>query len=98
MKQELNEEYKIQELKNDLLSSKELLPRVFEMIDDDLYYTPIDVSELLGVHPETVRRWCRQRKLRVISPIGRYKIFGMDLKQFLFRWYRDQINNNCKTS
>jgi len=91
-------DYEIQEFQEDWYSSKELLPRIFELIDDELYYTPNDVSELLGVHPETVRRWCRQQKLRIVSPIGRYKIWGKDLKQFLYRWYREQINNKEKTS
>lgn len=67
------------------------LPRIFEILDDDLYLTPKDISELIGVHPETVRRWCRNKKLRIISPSGRYNILGKDLKEFLFRWY---INKN----
>ncbi|MGE7128947.1 helix-turn-helix domain-containing protein [Lysinibacillus xylanilyticus] len=67
------------------------IPRIFEILDDDLYLTPKDISELIGVHPETVRRWCRNKKLRIIAPSGRYKILGKDLKEFLFRL---NINKN----
>lgn len=79
---------------NDYLSDEKNginLPRIFEFLDDDLYLTPKDISELIGVHPETVRRWCRSKKLRIIAPTGHFKILGKDLKDFLFRWY---INKN----
>ena len=34
------------------------------MIDEELTYFDVeDTASLLGVHPETVRRWCRAGKL-----------------------------------
>lgn len=69
------------------------LPRIFEMIPDDILLTTIDISELLSVHPETVRRWCRTGKIRIYTPGGQYKIQGIDLKEFLYRWYLNKGKN-----
>ncbi|WP_047986078.1 helix-turn-helix domain-containing protein [Ornithinibacillus californiensis] len=86
-------------LTNNSIEYKETnLPRIFELLDDDLFLTPKDISELIGVHPETVRRWCRNKKLRIIAPAGHYKILGKDLKEFLFRWYFNKNQNDRETS
>lgn len=69
------------------VTNKVNLPRIFEIIDDELLFTTNDISELLALHPETVRRWCRTGKLRIYAPGGQYKIQGKDLKNFLYRWY-----------
>lgn len=67
------------------------LPRIFTMIDDEMMLAPSDISELVGVKTETVRNWCRQGKLRIISPIGRYMIQGDDLKEFMFERFKNDF-------
>jgi excisionase family DNA binding protein len=67
------------------------IPRAFDMVDDEIYLTPIEIAEVLEVSEETVRRWCRQGKLKVVSPTGRYKILGTDLKEFLYQWWRKDL-------
>ncbi|MGE8205858.1 helix-turn-helix domain-containing protein [Heyndrickxia sp. NPDC080065] len=67
------------------------IPRIFEMIDDDMILKTKDISELLVISEETVRRWCRQHKLRIISPVGSYKVLGEDLKDFIYQWYRNDF-------
>ncbi len=83
----VNEKYKSENYNTDLL------PRVFEMVDDEILLSPSDIASLIGVHVETVRRWCRNEKLRTISPMGRYMIRGDDLKNFLLRWYNLKFHN-----
>lgn len=62
----------------------------FEQIPDDACLNPIHVSEMLNISPETVRRWCRQKKLKAIGFGGKYIIVASDLKEFL----RKGINQN----
>lgn len=62
---------------------------VINEIDDDAILTPQNISNLIGVHEETVRRWCRNGYLKYISPFGRYKIRGVDFKSFALQWYID---------
>lgn len=66
---------------------------VINAIDDDIVLTPKNISNLIGVHEETVRRWCRSGRLKYISPFGRYKIRGKEFKIFALQWY---INNKVK--
>jgi excisionase family DNA binding protein len=66
------------------------IPTIFEMIDDEMLLTPTEVAEIIQVHQETVRRWCRSGKLRILSPVGHYKISGYDLKEFLYQWWRSE--------
>lgn len=63
---------------------------VIDAIDDDMILTPKNISNLIGVHEETVRRWCRSGKLKYISPFGRYKILGKDFKSFALQWYTNK--------
>lgn len=67
------------------------IPRIFDMVNDDLYLTSADIAEIMAVNEETVRRWCRTGKLRVLSPAGRYKVLGADLKEFAYQWWRKEI-------
>ncbi|MGE7602990.1 helix-turn-helix domain-containing protein [Peribacillus sp. NPDC097675] len=60
---------------------------VIYLIDDDAILTPQNISNLIGVHEETVRRWCRNGYLKCLSPFGRYKIRGADFKSFALQWY-----------
>lgn len=60
---------------------------LLKSIDDDLLLTPSNIANLIGVHEETVRRWCRKGYVKCISPFGRYKIQGADFKAFAFQWY-----------
>lgn len=60
---------------------------VINQIDDDAILTPQNISNLIGVHEETVRRWCRNGYVKCLSPFGRYKIRGADFKSFALQWY-----------
>ena len=64
---------------------------LLKSIDDDLLLTPKNIANLIGIHEETVRRWCRKGYLKSISPFGRYKIQGKDFKAFAFQWYCDKV-------
>lgn len=66
------------------------IPFVFK-VDDEMILTASEIAELLGVSQETVRRWCREFKLRVLSPGGHYRVRGEDLKEFVFERYREQL-------
>lgn len=46
------------------------------------YYSAPEVSKLLGVHVETVRRWLRSGKLGSSKP-GRYLISAKNLQKFM---------------
>lgn len=46
------------------------------------YYSAPEVSKLLGVHVETVRRWLRSGKLGSSKP-GRYLISAENLQKFM---------------
>lgn len=35
------------------------------------WFTPDDAADILGIHPDLVRRYCRDKKLKA-KPIGRY--------------------------
>ncbi|MBN6889620.1 DNA-directed RNA polymerase specialized sigma54-like protein [Cytobacillus horneckiae] len=60
---------------------------VIHAIDDDAILSTINIARLIGVHEETVRRWCRNGYLKCLSPFGRYKIRGSDFKLFAKQWY-----------
>lgn len=60
---------------------------VIHSIDNDVILSPSNIARLIGVHEETVRRWCRNGKLKCLSPFGRYKIRGADFKAFAKQWY-----------
>lgn len=47
------------------------------------YLTPEDVANEFGVHPETVRRWIHQGKLRAFKPGREHKILPTDLEEFM---------------
>lgn len=67
------------------------VPRIFESIHDEALLSTKDVAELMEVHEETVRKWIRSNKIRVHSPVGRYKIWGEDLKEFIYSWWRNDF-------
>ncbi|MBY0098690.1 helix-turn-helix domain-containing protein [Mesobacillus maritimus] len=60
---------------------------VIHAIDNDVILSPSNIARLIGVHEETVRRWCRSGHLKCLSPFGRYKIRGSDFKSFVMQWY-----------
>lgn len=63
---------------------------VIHAIDNDIILSPSNIARLIGVHEETVRRWCRSGYLKCLSPFGRYKIRGVDFKDFARQWYSDK--------
>lgn len=66
------------------------LPSYFELIDDETKLTPKDISEITGVHLETVRRWCRDGRIPT-QGVSHYKILGIDVKRFLFQKVKKRI-------
>lgn len=70
-------------------------PSIFEELsyihDDALLSVPM-IADMVGVSPETVRRWIRSGKLPIHAPTGRYKVRCVDLTLFLIRMY----HNNTK--
>ncbi|MGG1263301.1 helix-turn-helix domain-containing protein [Brevibacillus parabrevis] len=61
------------------------LNELFDAIPDECVLHPNDLSELLNLSQETVRRWCRQGKLPAYSWGGKYVILGSDVKDFLMK-------------
>ncbi|WP_177245805.1 helix-turn-helix domain-containing protein [Paenibacillus sp. BC26] len=70
-------------LERELGLSTELNP-LFDAIPNETLFSPSQVAELLNKSNETVRRWCRQEKLKSYCQ-GGYIIVGNDLKDFLQR-------------
>jgi predicted site-specific integrase-resolvase len=66
---------------------------IIQELDDEIILTTKNISRLIGVHEETVRRWCRKGYVKTVSPFGKYKIRGIDFKSFAIQWY---MNKNKK--
>lgn len=60
------------------------LPEYYHTIDDQQLLTPNEISGIVGVHEETVRRWIRSGKLPA-KGFAHYTIIGIELKRFLFQ-------------
>ncbi|CAM4027179.1 helix-turn-helix domain-containing protein [Paenibacillus alkaliterrae] len=60
---------------------------IIDELDDDIILTVKNISKLIKVHEETVRRWCRNGYVKTLSPFGAYKIRGIDFKNFVIQWY-----------
>jgi excisionase family DNA binding protein len=70
------------QLEKDLGLAPKIHP-IFEAIDDDTALTPDEVAELVGMHPETVRAWCRNGDIVNYQFKGKYMIIGSDFKDFM---------------
>lgn len=57
---------------------------IFE-VEDEAILHPEDISQLVNMHVESVRRWCRQGKLPSYSFGNKYVIVGEDFKNFMKR-------------
>lgn len=64
--------------------SKYDIHKTFE-VPDDAVLTPEEIANRLGVHIETVRRWCRAGKLDSYNFGGKYVIVGSEFKAFMER-------------
>lgn len=47
------------------------------------YYTFIEVGEIFGTHPDTIRRWVKTGKLKALALPGQYRISQEDLDAFI---------------
>lgn len=56
---------------------------IFEEIDDNTALTPDEVAQLIGMHSETVRAWCRNGDIVNYQFRGKYMIIGSDFKDFM---------------
>lgn len=52
---------------------------------NEFMLTVRQVASLLGVHPDTVRRWCNEGRLRYyqFNPRGRRRISAEDVRTFI---------------
>lgn len=54
-------------------------------VEDEAILHPEDIAEVVNMHVESVRRWCRQGKLPSYSFGNKYIIVGEDFKNFMKR-------------
>jgi excisionase family DNA binding protein len=61
------------------------------MEDREDYVTVEDAAELLGVHPQTVRRWLREERMRgtLLSRRAGYRIRRSEVDRVLERGLRE---------
>lgn len=52
-------------------------------IDDEAILSPDEIAKILGMHPESIRRWCRIGKMDCYTFGGKYIILGSDFKKFM---------------
>lgn len=55
---------------------------IFE-VDDKILLSPEDIADLLGMHVESVRRWCRVGRIDCYNFGGKYIIVGSSFKDFM---------------
>lgn len=70
---------------------KKMDARKFVNINDNLALHLEEIAEMLGTSTEAVRRWCRNGKLSSYNFGGKYVIMGSDLKDFLNRSKKIEI-------
>ncbi len=59
------------------------LPLLLFTMKTEYKHTVKDVAEMLNIKPETVRRWCREKKvkhLKLLGPKGAYRFSWEDIK------------------
>jgi excisionase family DNA binding protein len=67
---------------------------IFDVPDDTVLRIE-DIAQLTSMHPESVRRWCREGKLSCYCFGKKYIIVGEDFKRFMIqskvtpRWARE---------
>ncbi|WHY65376.1 helix-turn-helix domain-containing protein [Neobacillus sp. SuZ13] len=79
--------------KNDPLNtgdSSRILPTYFPKIDNQAVYSPKEIADIIGVHEETIRRWCRKGELRH-EGLKHYKIRGIEIKRKIFSIYKKRF-------
>jgi excisionase family DNA binding protein len=57
------------------------------------WLTVEDIAEELGVHPETVRVWIRERDLPAVQVRRTYRVKQEDFEEFLRRRYTGNPEN-----
>ncbi|OIJ13809.1 hypothetical protein BKP35_08500 [Anaerobacillus arseniciselenatis] len=55
---------------------------IFDVPDETVLH-PEEIADLLNMHVESVRRWCRNGKLPSYSFGGKYIVVGEDFKAFM---------------
>jgi excisionase family DNA binding protein len=58
------------------------LHEIFQ-VDDEAVLSPEEISEMIGMHVESVRRWCRSGKIDSYCFGGKYIIIGSNFKSFM---------------
>ncbi|WP_307606804.1 helix-turn-helix domain-containing protein [Paenibacillus sp. V4I9] len=69
------------------------------LVPDPEYITTNEVSKLLGISPQAVRKWCESKKLDATRTFGEYGEWRIDTSQFkknaeLAKKYRNLIFEN----
>jgi len=72
------------------IEPSEALPEFFEKIEDDFPYTVEEIAQTLHKSKETIRRWCRQGKVKIEGQRP-FTVMGIELKRYLFNEYYPQI-------
>lgn len=67
---------------NELITKK--IHEIFNIPDEEILH-PEEIAVLVGMHVESVRRWCRQGKLPSYCFGNKYIIVGEDFKIFMER-------------
>jgi len=47
------------------------------------YYSPDDIAEMFNLHPATVRKWIRDKKLKAIKLSSVWRVSEDDLQEFM---------------
>jgi excisionase family DNA binding protein len=66
-----------------------------DSIAQRIFYSTLQVAEMLGVHPVSVRRWLRAGKLRATCIGGKLRVDAEAIQEFIERGTDDYIRKNC---
>jgi len=69
---------------SDLKQSTIPIHKIFELQDDTVLHAE-DIAELVNMHVESIRRWCRTGKLTSYNFGNKYIVVGSDFKDFMRR-------------
>lgn len=67
---------------NNLEQSPHTIHSIFNVPDDSVLHIE-DIAELVNMHVESVRRWCRTGKLSSYNFGNKYIVVGSDFKEFM---------------
>jgi Helix-turn-helix domain len=78
------------------LGMTDVLPDYFKLIDDYTIYPVSEMAEIINMHPESVRRWCRNGQIKA-EGVSHYKIQGIEMKRFLYQKINKRFPSSVKS-